>query len=553
MTNAESGKVVAPSAWAPLMQPVFLAVWLATVVSNIGTWLSTVGTSWLMMELSPTPFMVALVQVASTLPIFLLALLAGALADILDRRRLLVAMQVFMAVVAALLAIAVYRQWATPDILLLATFALGIGSALAAPAFQAIVPDLVPKADLQAAIALNAVGINIARAVGPALAGLVIVAWGIAAPFLLNAVSFLGVILVFLWWRAPQRQTRLPAEHLVSAMRSGLRYAREAPALRATLAHTILYFVCASGYWALLPLIARRQFGGGPGDYGILLGCIGVGAVAGALILPPVRRRMAARALIPLAALLTAAVSAGLAVAPNLLTAVPLLLIAGFTWIAVLSTLNIAAQVALPDWVKARGLSIYLVVLNGSLALGGAAWGMVADRLGLPAALLAAAGALLLAAALGLRWQLPVIGGIDLSPSRHWPEAPAPAGLLDAEQGPVMVEVVYDIAPEDAVAFASVMAEMGRIRRRDGAILWWHFIDAGDSGRHVEVFLLESWLQHLRQHERVTRADQAIQERLHGFHRGEEPPKVVHLLPPDKTDIQSPWPSNNAGRSSLGR
>ena len=518
-------------AWSPLAVPMFRTVWIATVVSNVGTWLSAVGTTWLMTLISPSPLMVTLVQAASTLPIFLLALPAGALADVVDRRRLLVLVQAFIAAIAAMLGIATLLGWATAWVVLIATFLTGVGAALTMPAFQAIVPDLVPKSELKAAIALNSVGMNVSRAIGPALAGAVIAAFGIAAPFLLNAASFLGVIAVFVRWKSPTHETQLPAERLVAAMRTGLRYAREAPELRATLVRAGGFFGFASGYWALLPLVARDRLGGGAGAYGILLGCLGTGAVVGALYLPRIRERLSPDRLVLGASLGTAAVVAALAAAQNFFVAVPLLLIAGVFWITVLSTLNVSAQVALPAWVKARGLSIYLLVFNGGLAIGSPLWGYVADELGIPAALVLSAIGLAAACMLTRRWTLPAAEGRDLSPSMHWPAPLIAIDDLEAEQGPVMIEVEYRIDSARRVEFSLALEELGRIRRRDGAIFWRHFVDSEEPARHIEAFVVESWLQHLRQHERVTASDRPIQDRVHAFHLGPDPPRVVHLVP----------------------
>jgi predicted MFS family arabinose efflux permease/quinol monooxygenase YgiN len=405
------------------------------------------------------------------------------------------------------------------------------GAALAAPAFQAIVPQLVPKSQFKAAIALNSVGVNVSRAIGPAVAGVLIASFGIASTFLLNALSFLAVIPVFVRWRPPANQTHLPAERFLSAMRTGLRYTREAPALRATLVRATAFFPFASAYWALLPLVARERLGGGAGVYGVLLGCIGAGAVAGAFALPRIRDAVSPDRLVLSASIGTAGVVAGLAFAPGVAVAIPLLLVAGGFWIAVLSTLNIAAQVSLPAWVKARGLAVYFVVFNGGLALGSPLWGLVAGRLGIPVALVLSAGGLVAAAMLTLRWRLPPAESPDLTPSMHWPAPLVSIADLEVETGPVMVEIEYRIDSAHRAEFVAALGEMARIRRRDGAIFWQHFVDAADPGRNIEVFLSESWLQHLRQHERVTVADRAIEDRVRSFHIGDAPVRIVHYVP----------------------
>ena len=518
------------TAWSPLRIPVFRMIWTANLVSNTGTWLSMVGATWLMTLIAPSPLMVSLVQAASTLPVFVFALPAGALADIVDQRRLLIGLQSFMGVVAALLWATVMLGRATPIVVLAATFLTGIGAALAAPAFQSIVPDLVPRQELRTAITLNGVGINVSRAIGPAVAGMLIPAFGIASPFLLNALSFIPAIAAFQRWKAPARQTDLPGERFSSAIRTGLRYTREAPELRATLVHAGAFFLFASGYWALLPLIARDRLGGEAASYGVLLGCLGVGAIAGAFALPKIRRSTSADIVVLTASLVTAAIITAVVFVRNLAVAAPLMLIAGACWIAVLSTLNVAAQVALPAWVKARGLSVYLLVFNGGLAFGSPLWGFVANRLGMPLALAISASGLAAAALVVLRWKLPAADVSNLAPSMHWPAPLVALEDLEAEKGPVMIEIEYRIDPAQQVAFSQALQELGRVRRRDGAIFWQHFVDVSDPARNVEVFMLESWLQHLRQHERVTVADRPIQERVLAFHVGDSPPRLAHFV-----------------------
>jgi predicted MFS family arabinose efflux permease len=392
------------SGWSPFRHLVFTVLWTATVVSNVGTWMSNAASGWLMTSLDPAPLTISLVQVATALPMVLFALPAGALADILDRRRLLFVVQILMGLVATLLAVLVLIEAMTPWLLLAFTFVAGVGAALVAPAWQAVVPQLVPRSDLPAAVALNSVGINISRAIGPALAGLIIAGLGMSGPFFLNAASFVGVILALLWWRtAPAPQQSLPAERFGNAIRIGLRYAHESRPLRATLGRSASFFVFASAYWALLPLIARDQVAGGPSFYGILLGTIGAGAVIGAFALPQLKAWLGPD-------LLTAAGAAGTALALLLfalarepVVALVASFVAGVTWIAVLSSLNVSAQVALPDWVRARGLAVFVTVMFGAMTLGSVIWGQAAEIFGVPIALQAAAvGALV---AIALTWR----------------------------------------------------------------------------------------------------------------------------------------------------
>lgn len=515
-----------PSAFAPFQSRAFAVIWTATLVSNIGMWMKDVASGWLMTDLSPSPLMVALVQAALTLPIFLLALPAGALADIVDRRRMLIAAQGFIALVGAALALAVATGVMSPWLLLALTFAGGVGAALAAPAFQSVVPELVDKATLRSAVALNSMGVNVARAIGPALGGLLLAAVGVATVYALDAISTLVVVGAFVWWRRAKTSTTLPPESLGPAIATGLRYAAGADDLKIVLARAAAFFLFASAYWALLPLIAREQLGGGPTYYGVLLAAIGAGAVTGALLLPRLARRVSADALVLIGTLLTAAVAAALGRAPNAAAAPALLFVAGAAWITVLTNLNVAAQSSLPNWVRARGLAIYLMVFYGAMTAGSAIWGQLAATTSIATALETAAFG---GAAVGLvvaLLRLPK-GEADLAPSLHWPE---PAFSVDLDRGPVLIEIEYRVAADLREAFLVAAHHFARRRRRDGAFGWRVFEDPDEPGRFVETFFAASWVEHLRQHRRVTKADQAVQVALNAFHTGPEPPKVRHLI-----------------------
>jgi MFS family permease len=517
------------SALSPFGHQTFTVLWVATVVSNIGVWMQNAAAGWLMTGLNPDPLVVALVQFASTLPMFLFALPGGALADILDRRRLLVAIQIAVAVLVAVFAILVGLRRVTPGLLLAFTFLAGTAAALIAPAWQSIVPQLVPRRHLQPAIALNSVGFNVSRAIGPALAGLIIAAWGLAAPFWLNALSSLGVIAALLWWRPASDTSRhLPPERFGAALRAGLRHARHNPHLGATLKHAIGFVFFASAYWALLPLVARDQVRGGPTLYGLLLGAIGVGAVAGAVALAPLKRQFGPDKLAVGGTVGTAIALALFGLARDPLTAFVASLIAGVSWIAMLATFNVSAQVALPGWVRGRGLSVFGTVMFGGLALGSVVWGQTAAVIGLPFAHLLAAFGALLAVPLLWRWKLQTGADMDLTPSMHWP-APVLAGELEADRGPVMVTVEYRVPPENRDAFLAAIYELAEVRRRDGAFDWGLYEDAAREGRLVETFLVDSWMEHLRQHERVTNADRVLQDSINRFQIGGAP-RVTHLI-----------------------
>jgi MFS family permease len=526
-------KVAAPARTmpfvAPFRHPAFAVIWTATLVSNIGGWMYSAASGWLMTSLNPDPLFVALVAAMSSLPICLFAIPAGALADIFDKRKFLIVVEILTTAVSAIYAIMVGLGMATPGNLLLFTFLIGAAGALTVPAWQAVVPQLVPTDDLPPAIAANSVGINISRALGPALGGATISAYGIVAPFWLNAVTNLAIIGSLLWWRPAQRSgTRLPPERFGQAILAGLRYARHNRHLRATLIRAAGFFLFASAYWALLPLVAREQITGGPGFYGILLGVIGAGAVSGAFFLPWLKEKFGPDRLMALGAAGQAVAMVLYGVAHDPLTALFASAIAGASWIAALATLSVSAQVALPDWVRGRGLALYTTVFFGCLTLGSAGWGEVAVVVGLPSAhFLAAAGAVA-AIVLTWPWKLQTGAGIDLTPSMHWP-TPLTAQQIEHDRGPVLVTVEYRIRPADRHAFLEALAKLEHERRRDGAYAWGVFEDAAEAGRIVETFLVESWMEHLRQHERVTEADRVLQGAVHRFHLAGVP-KVTHLI-----------------------
>jgi predicted MFS family arabinose efflux permease len=525
------------SSWAPFRHPIFAILWTATVVSNIGTWMQNAAAGWLMTGLNPDPLIVSLVQVATTLPMFLFGIPAGALADILDRRKLLIVVQVFLTVVVTGFSLLVWLNRITPASLLGFTFLMGVSAALIAPAWQSIVPQLVPRGELPPAVAANSVGINVSRAIGPALAGLLIGALGIAAPFWINAITSVGVIAALLWWR-PQESSahQLPPERFGSAMMIGLRHARRNPHLRATLIRAAGFFLFASAYWALLPLLARNQIQGGPGLYGILLGAIGGSAVIGALILPLLKERLGADGLAAAGTVGTAValVLFGLARAPA--TALVASSIAGLSWIAVLATINVSAQLGLPAWVRGRGLALFVTVMFGAMSLGSMAWGQVATHIGLQATHIVAAAGLVVALLALRRWKLQTGAGVDLNPSMHWP-APVLAQDVDGDRGPVLVTVEYRINPADRASFLDALARLSDQRLRDGAFEWNVFEDAAEPGRIVETFLIASWLEHMRQHERVTHEGRDLQERDTGFHKGSTPPAVSHLIAAEVRDV----------------
>jgi predicted MFS family arabinose efflux permease len=529
MSTAEGATHRSPSFLAPFRHTAFAVIWTATLISNVGWWMYSAASGWLMTSLNPDPLIVSLVQAASSLPIFLFAIPAGALADIFDKRKFLLVVESLTTAVSALYAVIVGFGLATPGNLLLFTFLIGAAGALTVPAWQAVVPQLVPKDDLPPAIAANSAGVNVSRALGPAFGGLVISAYGVVAPFWANALANLAIVGSLLWWRPRQgARTLLPAERFGQAVLAGLRYARHNQHLRATMVRAAGFFLFTSAYWALLPLISREQIGKGPEFYGVLLGAIGAGAVGGVFFLPWLKGKLGPDRLMALGALGQAVAMVLYGLARDPITALLASVIAGASWIAALATLGVSAQVALPDWVRARGLALYTTVFFGCLTLGSAAWGEIAVHVGLPAAHFLAAAGTVAATLLTWRWKLQTGAGVDLTPSMHWP-APITAQAIEQDRGPVLVTVEYRIRPQDREAFLEALAQLEHERRRDGAYAWGVFEDAAEAGRMVETFLVESWMEHLRQHERVTNADRLVQDAVHRFTLSGAP-KVTHFI-----------------------
>ncbi len=517
------------SPWSPFRHKVFTVVWLATVVSNIGSWMYNAGSGWLMTDLTADPLLISLVQVASSLPMFLFAMGSGVLTDIVDKRKFLIVGEVCATLVSAAFAALVSRHFATPAILLVFMFLIGAGGAMTIPAWQAIVPKLVPPQDLPAAVAANSVGINISRAVGPALAGTVITALGIAAPFWLNAASNFATLGALIWWHPPGTNVGgLPTERFTSALRLGVRHTRNNPHLRATLWRAVAFFPFASAYWALLPLVARRQISGGPTLYGLLLGAIGLGAVTGALALPRLKALIGPDWMVRTGSAATSVTLILYGLAREPATAIVASVIAGASWIAVLASLNVSTQAALPDWVRGRGLSIFVTTMFASMTFGSVVWGEIAAIAGLPIAHFAAAAGGLLTVALTTRHKLQTGIGLDLTPSMHWPPLIASASFSE-DAGPVLVTVTYRLGPAvSRDTFLNAVSRLGRERGRDGAYGWGIYTDSADANIFMETFLVESWMEHMRQHERVTNADRTLQEQVYGLLTGR--PEVRHLI-----------------------
>lgn len=528
-TNTQSSA----SPWSPLRIVIFRYLWLATLVSNIGTWMHEIGAGWLMTDLAHSPVMVALVQTAVTLPSFLLALPAGALSDILDRRHYLLAVNVWMMCIAALLSILTITGNINEWSLLGLTFGLGIGMAMMIPAWQAIIPEVVPKHELQQAIGLNTMGMNTSRAIGPALAGMIVAVAGSGAVFLLNAFSFLFIILVLWRWRREPYAGNLPAERFASALKIGIRFVRNAPALYTALFRGTSFFLFASALWALLPLIAKVLLQGGPQTFGVLLTTIGIGAVGGALVLPKLRLRFGNDKLIFGGSLLYATALLTTASNYNLFMTLIAMACSGMAWITVMTATQVACQMALPNWVRSRGMSVFFMTMMGSLAGGSYLWGNVAKHTDIPTALLIASLLTIVAAVIARRWSVEGIDQIDHTPSRHW-HLPESLAKVHHERSPVMVLIHYQVEEGNEREFLDIMNQLGRIRRRDGAYAWDVLEDAAKAGQYIEYYLVESWLEHLRQHERISNTDRRIQDRIRKLLVKDTTPRVTHYVGPGR-------------------
>jgi MFS family permease len=518
------------SLWTPLRRPLFRNLFIADLLSDVGTFMQSVGAAWLMVSLGASATLVALTQTASSLPFFVLGLPAGAIGDIVDRRKLILYCELWMMGVATLLAIATIGGFMSPWLLLALTFALSAGDAIETPTWRALLPELVGKADWPAASALNGIEFNLARAVGPALAGALIAAAGVGTAFAVNAVSFAGVIVVIARWRQPVRKRLAPLETVSGATIAAVRYVRYSPGVRLLMLRSGLTMFMASALLALLPAVARTMSSHAM-VYGVLLGCFGSGAVLGALAMQPARRRWSLETVVSSAVAMLGATIVAAGAAHSLVGLAVVLLAAGAAWIVFISLVSALVQALAPDWARARVLAVFILAFQGGIAAGSALWGAVATRAGIPTTFLLAGMGTLATIALAAIERLPD-AAVDTTPWNHWR---MPVIVQDAapgpEQGPVLVTVRYRVDHQDRDLFLRAVEQVGRIRHRDGARWWGIFRDLEDAELYVETFLVTSWAEHVRQHERFTRGDRDIEARLRQ-HIVEEP-IVQHLIHAD--------------------
>ncbi len=534
------------SGFEPLKSPHFRNLWIASTISNLGGWMQDTAGTWLMTVLTPSPLLIALMQTAASLPVVMLGLLAGATADIFDRRRLLLFWQAWMLGAVALLSTLTFFNIISPVVLLLLTFLLNVGTAMNSPAWQAIMPELVPREQLPEAVSLNSAGFNLARAVGPALGGLAIAAFahagtGAAWTFLINSLSFVGVILVlYQWKRNPIFKSALPAERIYGSMRAGIRYVQYAPLLKAALARAFVFTIFVSAVWSLLAVVAARDLHQGALGYGILNGSMGLGAVIGATSLPRVRHRFSADRIIAVSTVVFVVTLLILAFVHYPVVIIPVLLCAGFAWTSTMSTFNLAVQVSVPNWVQARALGTYQMVFSGGMAIGSVIWGVVAEHVSTPVSLAISAAGLLVSLPLSnrlhvLRGELP-----DFSPFRTSAALPHLANEPELSDGPVRILIDYYVDVADYNDFVHAIHELKNVRLRDGAIRWGIFQDADDPRHLNETFVMESWIDYLRQRERFTSSDRTIRDRVVSLHRGPEPPRITHTIYAKERNVGPP-------------
>ena len=520
----------------PLFRPfrhrTFRAVWIASTVSNFGGLIEGVGAAWMMVMLAAPASMVALVQASRTLPVMLLSLLAGAIADQFDRRRVLIGAQWFLFFASLGLCLVAFFGVATPWLLLLFTFLIGCGNAFNRPAWQSSVGEMVPREDLPGAVTLNSMGFNLARSVGPAVGGLIVAAAGAAAAFAFNVLSYLGLIGVLARWRPAISERTLPRERIGHAMAAGVRYVAMSPHILVVLVRSALFGLGSIAIQALLPLVARDLVGGGSFTYGVLLGAFGIGAVGGAIGGSAARQRFSTESVVRIASIAFAIATAIVGISPFLPLTLLALAVTGAAWIIVLSSFNTVVQLASPRWVVGRALALYQMATFGGMSLGSWLWGVIAEQHAVGIALVFAAIAQAIALVLALPFRLSEVEDLDLAPMREF-TAPDTEVPIVGRSGPVVITLTYDIAEEDEVAFLTVMAERRRIRRRDGARHWHLLRDLADRNRWIERYHVPTWLDYVRHNQRRTRTDAAVSEELRRLHRGTWPPPIARMLERD--------------------
>ena len=525
----------------PFTYHIFRAIWIAGLVSNVGTWMQNVAGVWLVTTLTTSALLVALMQAATSLPAFLLSMPAGALADLVDRRRLLLFTQGFMAVVAAGLGVLTLADGISAYGVLGFTFLLGMGAALNSPIWQTVTTELVPRPVLPFAITLNGVSNNIARAIGPAIGGALIAYYSAGWVFFLNGISFLGTWAVVYFWKRQPIATNGPAENFIGALRAGLRYVQYSPAIYGVLVRTFAFSFGSSAMWALTSVVVK-QLHLNAGHYGATLSWLGAGAVTGAMLMGRAGSRLSFNQRVLLGVLAFVGTNLALALVSQIYVLYAVMFVSGIAWLLVMTSFSTTVQLSVPKWVQARVISVYMLVFQAGLSVGSLVWGELADHLSLQTSLLAAAGWMLASTLLALPFPMRSAEGLNLDPAEHWP-APETDGPIDPDNGPVLVMIEYQVAPADWAAFHQAAEQLTRLRLRDGALRAGVFADVAMPTRISEFFYVATWGEHQRQHHRFTREDQVVEARVRRFHQGSDEPRVTHFLAfPNTSNVEEATP-----------
>ncbi|MBH8570098.1 MFS transporter [Microvirga sp. STS02] len=541
-TTTASAPPAKVTLWTPFMYALFRAIWIAGLVSNVGTWMQNVAGVWLVTTLTTSALLVALMQTATSLPAFLLSMPAGVMADLVDRRRLLLLTQGFMAVVATALGVLTLNNGISAYGVLGFTFLLGMGAALNAPIWQSIATELVPRPALGSAITLNGVSNNIARAIGPALGGAIIAYYSAGWVFLLNGVSFLGTWAVVYFWKRQPTVTSGPAENFIGALRAGMRYVQYSPAIYGVLVRTFAFSFGAAAMWGLVSVVVARRLHLSSGHYGVMLSWLGAGAVTGAIIMGRAGSRLNFNQRVLLGVLAFVGTNTALALVNQIYILYAVMFVSGIAWLLVMTSFSTTVQLSVPRWVQARVISVYMLVFQAGLSVGSLVWGELADHLTLETSLLAAAGWMLASTLLALPFPMRSAEGLNLDPADDRPHTVG-NGTIDPDDGPVLVTIEYHVEPENWAAFHTAAEQLKRLRLRDGALRAGVFADVNDPTRISEFFYLATWGEHQRQHHRFTREDQVVEAAVRRFHSGPEAPRVTHLLAfPNTSNVEEATP-----------
>ena len=541
-TPSLAGPTTKATLWTPFTYALFRAIWIAGLVSNVGTWMQNVAGVWLVTTLTTSALLVALMQTATSLPAFLLSLPAGAMADLVDRRKLLLFTQGFMAVVATGLGILTLAGSVSALGVLGFTFLLGMGAALNAPIWQSVAVDLVPRPVLPSAITMNGVSNNIARAIGPAIGGAIIAYYSSGWVFILNGVSFLGTWGVVYFWKREPATTSGPAENFMGALRAGMRYVQYSPAIYGVLVRSFAFSFGAAAMWGLVSVVVARKLHLSSGHYGVMLSWLGAGAVSGAFLMGRAGARLTLNQRVLLGVLAFVGTNLALALVVQVYVLYFVMFLSGVAWLMVMTSFSTTVQLNVPKWVQSRVISIFMLVFQAGLSVGSLVWGELADHLTLTISLLIAAGWMLLSTLLALPFPMRSAEGLDLAPAEHWPN-PDVDGQIDPDDGPVMVMIEYQVEPADWQAFRVAAEKLKRLRLRDGALRAGVFSDVANPMQITEFFYVATWGEHQRQHHRFTREDQVVEAQVRQFHAGPGEPRITHFLAfPNTSNVEVTQP-----------